>query len=131
MLRIKLVKSPIGNNTRNRATVTALGLRKVNHTVEHQDTPTIRGMIHHVKHMLLVEEVEGNPTKSNGAPRAKLTKKVEEPKRVAKADTATEAKPKPKAKAAAAAKPKATAESKPKPATAKGKKPSEKKSEEN
>jgi large subunit ribosomal protein L30 len=57
MLRIKLVKSPIGNNKRNRATVQALGLRGVNKVVEHADTPSIRGMIHHVKHMLLVEEV--------------------------------------------------------------------------
>ncbi len=58
MLRIKLVKSPIGNNTRNRATVQALGLRKLQQVVEHDDTPTIRGMIHHVKHMLLVEDIE-------------------------------------------------------------------------
>ncbi len=57
MLRIKLVQSPIGNNTRNRATVQALGLRKVQQVVEHEDTPSIRGMIHHVKHMLAVEEV--------------------------------------------------------------------------
>ncbi len=57
MLRIKLVKSPIGNNKRNRATVQALGLRGVHKVVEHADTPSIRGMIHHVKHMLLVEEV--------------------------------------------------------------------------
>jgi large subunit ribosomal protein L30 len=57
MLRIKLVKSPIGNNKRNRATVQALGLRNVQQVVEHADNPSIRGMIHHVKHMLLVEEV--------------------------------------------------------------------------
>jgi large subunit ribosomal protein L30 len=57
MLRIKLVKSPIGNNKRNRATVQALGLRNVQQVVEHTDNPSIRGMIHHVKHMLLVEEV--------------------------------------------------------------------------
>jgi large subunit ribosomal protein L30 len=73
MLRIKLVKSPIGNNTRNRATVQALGLRKTQQVVEHEDTPTIRGMIHHVKHMLLVEEVESSvaakhtPKKINAA----------------------------------------------------------------
>jgi len=62
MLRIKLVKSPIGNNKRNRATVQALGLRNVQQVVEHADNPSIRGMIHHVKHMLLVEEVaDANP----------------------------------------------------------------------
>jgi len=64
MLRIKLVKSPIGNVPRNRATVAALGLRKINQVVEHSDSPMIRGMVHKVKHMLEVEEVEGTP-KSN------------------------------------------------------------------
>jgi len=58
MLRIELVKSPIGNNKRNRATVEALGLRKVHHVVIQPDNPSIRGMIHHAKHMLSVTEVE-------------------------------------------------------------------------
>ncbi len=58
MLRIKLVKSIIGNTPRNRATVKALGLSKTQQTVEHKDTPQIRGMIHHVKHLLKVEEVK-------------------------------------------------------------------------
>lgn len=64
MLRIKLVKSPIGNTPRNRATIAALGLRKINQVVEHNDSPMIRGMIHHVKHVLEVTEGEGTP-KSN------------------------------------------------------------------
>ena len=64
MLRIKLVKSPIGNMPRNRATIAALGLRKINQVVEHQDSPMIRGMVHKVKHMVTVEEAEGSP-KSN------------------------------------------------------------------
>lgn len=55
MLRIKLVKSPIANTPANRATVRALGLGKVGRTVIHEDTPAIRGMIHHVKHLLVVE----------------------------------------------------------------------------
>jgi len=59
MLRIELVKSPIGNNIRNRRTVTALGLRKVHQVVEQPDNPSIRGMIHHVKHLLKWEVVEG------------------------------------------------------------------------
>lgn len=58
MLRIKLVKSIIGNTPRNRATVKALGLRKMQQTVEKQDCPEIRGMIHKVKHLLEVEEVK-------------------------------------------------------------------------
>jgi large subunit ribosomal protein L30 len=61
MLRIKLVKSPIGNNVRNRATVTALGLRRLNQVVEQEDTPSIRGMIHKIKHMVEVEGNEGAP----------------------------------------------------------------------
>jgi large subunit ribosomal protein L30 len=58
MLRIKLVKSIIGNTPRNRATVKALGLRKMQQTVIKKDCPEIRGMIHHVKHLLEVEEVK-------------------------------------------------------------------------
>jgi large subunit ribosomal protein L30 len=52
MLRIKLVKSTIGNTKRNRSIVAALGLRKMHHTVDHRDTPQIRGMVHRVKHLL-------------------------------------------------------------------------------
>jgi large subunit ribosomal protein L30 len=59
MLRIELVKSPIGNNKRNRATVAALGLRKVHQVVIQPDNPSIRGLVFHVKHMLSVTEVEG------------------------------------------------------------------------
>ncbi|MFN7172493.1 MAG: 50S ribosomal protein L30 [Fimbriimonadaceae bacterium] len=57
-LRVKLVRSKIGNNARNNRVVAALGLRKMNQVVEHNDTPEIRGMIHKVKHMLEVEEVK-------------------------------------------------------------------------
>ena len=100
MLRIKLVKSPIGNNTRNRATVQALGLRKVQQTVEHEDTPSIRGMIHHVKHMLSVEEVESSVAAKPTAMKANATKEAAE--KVAKTVAAEElaAKPvrKPRAK---------------------------------
>ena len=63
MLRIKLVRSLWGNNPRNRRTVAALGLRKMNQVVEHDDTPSIRGMVHHVKHLLHVEVIEGIPSK--------------------------------------------------------------------
>ena len=67
MLRIKLVKSPIGNNWRNRRTVAALGLRKVHQVVEQPDNPSVRGMIHHVQHMVTVEVVEGEPKGKGGA----------------------------------------------------------------
>lgn len=95
MLRIKLVKSPIGNTSRNRATVKALGLRKVNQIVEHNDHPSIRGMIHKVKHLLSVEEVEGERTSAKSVPTANkggLSKAAQpaEP-RVAKGKAATSA----------------------------------------
>ena len=57
-LRVKLVKSPIGNVPRNKKTVAALGLRKINQVVLHDDTASIRGMLHNVKHMVEVRPVE-------------------------------------------------------------------------
>lgn len=59
MLKITLVKSTISETPRNRATVHALGLRKTHKSVIQEDTPVIQGMIHHVKHLLKVETVEG------------------------------------------------------------------------
>lgn len=56
-LRITLVRSTIGKKPDHRATVRALGLTKIGKTVEHEDTPQIRGMINKVKYMLKVEEV--------------------------------------------------------------------------
>jgi large subunit ribosomal protein L30 len=59
-LKVKLVKSPIGHHPRNRATVQALGLRKIGQTVEHQDNPSIRGMIKKIQNLLVVEVPEGS-----------------------------------------------------------------------
>ena len=56
VLKIKLVKSPIGYSERQKGTVRALGLRKMNQVVEQNDTPVIRGMIHKVSHLIEVEE---------------------------------------------------------------------------
>jgi large subunit ribosomal protein L30 len=56
-LEVKLVRSLIGRNKRQRDTVRALGLRKINHTVVKEDTPQIRGMIEKVKHLIEVKEV--------------------------------------------------------------------------
>ncbi len=58
MLRIKLVKSPISSKKRQRATLISLGLRKLHQTVEHQDSPVVRGMINKVSHLVSVEEME-------------------------------------------------------------------------
>ncbi len=57
-LKITLVKSPIASLPKHKATVAALGLRKVGQTVEQPDNPAIRGQIFAVKHMLKVEEVK-------------------------------------------------------------------------
>ena len=56
-LKVTLVKSPIGAIPKQRATVKALGLRKLNKTVEMPDNAAIRGMIWHVRHLVKVEEV--------------------------------------------------------------------------
>jgi len=56
VLRITLVKSPIGYTQRQKDTVRALGLRRMNQTVEKEDTPVIRGMVAKVSHLLRVEE---------------------------------------------------------------------------
>ncbi len=56
-LRITLVNSPIGRPQPQRLTVKTLGLTKLHQTVEHTDTPQIRGMINKVIHLVKVEEV--------------------------------------------------------------------------
>lgn len=56
-LKVTLVKSPIGAIPKHKATVVALGLRKVNKTVELPDNEAVRGMIWHVKHLVKVEEI--------------------------------------------------------------------------
>jgi large subunit ribosomal protein L30 len=60
MLRIKLVRSTIGEKPRNRATVQSLGLRKMHQTVEIEDTPAMRGMAFQVKHLVTVTDENGN-----------------------------------------------------------------------
>jgi len=56
-LKITYTKSSIGYNKSQKATVEALGLRKLNQTKEHDDTPVIRGMVKKVEHLVSVEEV--------------------------------------------------------------------------
>jgi large subunit ribosomal protein L30 len=55
-LKITLVKSPIGYPKRQKGTVSALGLKRINQSVEHEDTPVIRGMINKISHLVVVEE---------------------------------------------------------------------------
>ncbi len=58
IVRITLVKSPIGYSKEHKATVRALGLRRMHQTVEHLDSPTLRGMLYKVNHLVVVEEVK-------------------------------------------------------------------------
>ncbi len=55
-LKVTLKRSIIGKPEKQRRNIKALGLRRINHTVEHKDTPNIRGMIHKISHMLEVTE---------------------------------------------------------------------------
>ena len=53
---VTLVRSPIGYTKDQKKTVLALGLRRMHQTIEHKDTPALRGMIRKVVHLLQVEE---------------------------------------------------------------------------
>jgi large subunit ribosomal protein L30 len=52
---VTLVKSFYGRLPKHRATITGLGLKRINHTVELEDTPEVRGMINKVSYLLKVE----------------------------------------------------------------------------
>ena len=57
-LRVTYTKSAIGYKLDQKRTIRALGLRKMNQSVLHDDTAVIRGMVHKVTHLVTVEEVE-------------------------------------------------------------------------
>ena len=54
-IKVTQVKSSIGRLPKHRATLRGLGLRRINHTVEVEDTPCIRGMINKIHYMIRVE----------------------------------------------------------------------------
>jgi len=56
-VRITQVKSIIDRSRRQKDTIKALGLRRMNHSVEHEATPQIKGMIAKVNHLVKVEEL--------------------------------------------------------------------------
>ena len=56
VLRVTLVKSPIGFPEPQKRTVRALGLNRMHQTVEHNDSPALRGMLQSVIHLLQIEE---------------------------------------------------------------------------
>ena len=57
-LTVTQIRSCIGRPANQRRVITALGLRHHQMTVEHNDSPAIRGMLHKVRHMVRVEEVK-------------------------------------------------------------------------
>jgi large subunit ribosomal protein L30 len=56
-IRITQVRSGIGRPLRQKRTLEALGLKRIRHTVEHDATPQILGMVGKVNHLVTVEEV--------------------------------------------------------------------------
>ena len=58
-LQITWKKSTIGYPQDQRGTIAGLGLRRLHQTVEHQDNPVIRGMVHKVRHLVEVKELNG------------------------------------------------------------------------
>lgn len=58
MIEITLVRSPIGNTERHKATIRALGLHRIGQTVEQPNSLSVRGMISKVNHLVQVEEIQ-------------------------------------------------------------------------
>jgi len=58
-LKVTQVKSVIGSKQDHKRTVRALGLKRIQDSRVHEDTPQIRGMLHKVRHLVRVEEVDG------------------------------------------------------------------------
>ncbi len=58
-LRITWVKSGIGYAVDQKRTVAALGLRRLHQVVEHRDTPSVRGMVAKVRHLVTAEVIDG------------------------------------------------------------------------
>jgi large subunit ribosomal protein L30 len=56
-LRVTWKKSAIGYAIDQKETIRVLGLKRLGHTVEHRDSPSVRGMIQKVRHLVVVEEV--------------------------------------------------------------------------
>ncbi len=57
-LKITLTRSPIGETKRHKATIRALGLRRLGQSVEQADSPVVRGMLSKVAHLVTVEEAD-------------------------------------------------------------------------
>jgi len=58
-LKVTQVRSSIDYSFKQKRTLTALGIKKMNGSVIHEDSPSIRGMINKIPHLITVEEIEG------------------------------------------------------------------------
>lgn len=56
-IKITQIKSGIGSTKRQKATIVALGIKKMNYSVEQEVTPEIMGMVNKIKHLVKVEEI--------------------------------------------------------------------------
>jgi len=56
MLKIEQVKSPIGYNKKQREVLRGLGLRRIRHVVEREDSPAVRGMVRKISHLVRIVE---------------------------------------------------------------------------
>ncbi|HXG36214.1 MAG TPA: 50S ribosomal protein L30 [Dehalococcoidia bacterium] len=59
-LRVTWRKSAIGYEKSQKLTIKALGLKRLGHSVEHDDSQPVRGMLHKVRHLIEIEEVSEN-----------------------------------------------------------------------
>ena len=56
-IKITQIRSGIGRPLRQKRTLQALGIKKMQHSVEHEATPQILGMVHKIQHLVKVEEI--------------------------------------------------------------------------
>jgi large subunit ribosomal protein L30 len=69
-LAITQVKSANGTTARQRDTLRSLGLRRIGHTVERPETPQLRGMVHAVRHLVVVETHEETDARADTSTRS-------------------------------------------------------------
>jgi large subunit ribosomal protein L30 len=81
-LEVTQVRSAIGAKPKQRGTLRALGLRRIGHSVEHDDTPVVRGMLAKVPHLVAVQDApkpqKSEPAAKKQAARAKPARSEEE-----------------------------------------------------
>lgn len=67
MIKVTLIKSPIGYSKKQKRTIKALGLNKLRSSIIHNDTPQIRGMVNKIPHLVSLEEIDATGGMTNEA----------------------------------------------------------------